>query len=476
MSDRLEVIIIAKDQASAAFKGIKDAAGDAAGDVGTLSKRLTGFGSSAGKVGAVMSIGVTAPLMLAGQASVNAASDMAESASKMEIVFGPVSGEIAEFASGAAQNLGISEQAALEAAGTFGNLFSALGLGKPEMADMSTGVLTLSADLASFNNLDPGVVLEKLRAGLVGEAEPLRSLGVNINATAVEVKALEMGLGDANGELSEAAKVQARYALIMEQTSLAQGDFARTADGLANSQRIAQAEAADLSAEMGQTLLPVSKTLNGVLRNVIGAFAGLSPEMQTAIIVGAGLLAVIGPLAGGIGAVAGAIGFLLPGIVSLFGFIAATAIPAAGALIVALSPILIPLAAIGVAVGLLYLAWSNNWGDIQGKTETAVNFLKDRLNDLIGFFNGLIGAWNALEFSIPGFGVTLPSVEIAGQTVGGGYLGWGGLNVSTPNIPTIPALRRGRHRPSTAGALALIGDGAGSGRAACGRWSLAAEA
>lgn len=267
-----------------------------------LEEKVTRFGHRATEMGAKLSLGLTAPLTILGKTAVDAASDMAESASKMQVVFGPVSGEIEAFAKNAATNLGMSKQAATEAAGTFGNLFSALGLGKPEMADMSTGILQLSADLASFNNLSPEEVLEKLRAGLVGEAEPLRALGVNLSAAAVEAKAMEMGLADASGELSEAAKVQARYALIMEQTKLAQGDFARTSDGLANSSRIAKAQMEDLQAEMGANLLPVMLEVNKVIRGGMEAFSGLSPEIKTALVAGAGFLAVIGPVTTAVGA------------------------------------------------------------------------------------------------------------------------------------------------------------------------------
>ena len=103
---------------------------------------------------------------------------------------------------------------------------------------MSTGLVQLAADLASFNNLNPEEVFLKLQSGIVGEVEPMRALGVNLSAAAVNAKALQMGLVNANGELTEQAKIMARYALIMEQTGNAQGDFARTSDGLANSTRI----------------------------------------------------------------------------------------------------------------------------------------------------------------------------------------------------------------------------------------------
>ena len=55
--------------------------------------------------------------------------------------------------------------------------------------DSPTSLRPLAADLASFNNIDPTEALDKLRSGLVGEAEPLRSVGVLLNEAAVQAKA-----------------------------------------------------------------------------------------------------------------------------------------------------------------------------------------------------------------------------------------------------------------------------------------------
>ena len=126
---------------------------------------------------------------------------------------------------------------------------------------MSKAIVGLAGDLASFNNLDPTDVLLKLRSGLSGEAEPLRSLGVFLTEAKVKAKAMEMGLGNAHGELSEGAKLLARYKLITEETTTAQGDFARTADGLANAQRRANAELLDRQAELGAKFLPIQKQI-----------------------------------------------------------------------------------------------------------------------------------------------------------------------------------------------------------------------
>ncbi len=190
------------------------------------------------------------------RSAVDAASDLEESQSKANVVFGASVGLVDEFAKESATAVGLSKQAALGFTGTFGNLFVALGVSQTAAADLSTEIVLLGADLASFNNLEVDETLEKLRSGLVGEVEPLRALGINFNAAQVEAKAFALGLVAVGEEASEAAKLQARYALIVEQTGTAQGDFARTSGGLANQQRILVAEFQNAAAVIGAALLP----------------------------------------------------------------------------------------------------------------------------------------------------------------------------------------------------------------------------
>jgi phage-related protein len=204
-----------------------------------------------------------------GKQALDAASDLNESVSKVNVVFGQNANEIMGWSSTAAQGLGMSQQKALEAAGTFGNLFSAMKIGQPAAVEMSKGIIGLSADLASFNNANPEDVLIALKAGLVGETEPLRRFGINLNAARIEAKAMEMGLAATKGELTSGAKAQAAYALIMEDSTLAQGDFARTSDGLANKQRIAAAQFEDMTAKIGNALLPAMTALMGFISSTI---------------------------------------------------------------------------------------------------------------------------------------------------------------------------------------------------------------
>jgi hypothetical protein len=238
---------------------------------------------------------VFAGVAAAGFKVVQSASDLNESISKSNVIFGSSAQAIQAWAATADQALGLSKTAALEAAGNFAILGQSAGLTGAELATFSTDLTGLAADLASFNNTSVDEAITALAAGLRGESEPLRKFGVLLSANAVEAKAMEMGLAATTKELTDQDKVLARNALILEQTTIQQGDFARTADGAANQQRILAAEIENSRAAIGQGLLPAYKDLLAVLVNVAD-WAGKNSTTVRNLGVAVGVLsaAVIG--------------------------------------------------------------------------------------------------------------------------------------------------------------------------------------
>jgi len=242
-----------------ATKGIKKV-GD---DLGKLGNDInTGVGSkikdlmpSFKQMAATATVAFTA-VGAAAYKSIQAASTLAESQSKVNVVFGDSASVIDEFAKTSATSFGITKQAALEATGTFGNLMQAFGIGQSDAANMSTTLIGLAADLASFNNTDIESAILALRSGLSGEAEPLKKYGVALTDVLLKQKAHEMGLYSGKGALDVTAKTQASYALILDQTTLAQGDAARTSGGLAMQQKILKAQFSDVVAQIGSALIP----------------------------------------------------------------------------------------------------------------------------------------------------------------------------------------------------------------------------
>lgn len=251
-----------------------------------------------------------------GKLAVSAASSLTESVGKAQVVFGDFADEILAFTDDAPTKLRLSTQAALEMTGTFGNLFVALGLSQREAAELSPAIVQLGADLGSFNNIEVGEVLEKLRSGLVGEAEPLRTLGVNINEALTKAKAFEMGLVGANGVVSDAAKVQARWALILEQTTTAQGDAARTSETFAGATAILAGKWENFQADIGEKIVPALTDLIPVLEGVIDTVNRSSDAVDSNELV-AWLAAVVNSF-GLVGDVTGGVGDLLQATFSTF--------------------------------------------------------------------------------------------------------------------------------------------------------------
>jgi len=241
---------------------------------------LKGFGNSVSKYLGPALIGATAAAgafaVKLGVDAVNAASDLIETQNKVAVIFGDSADSILEFAETSVTALGQTETMALEAAATFAQFGKAAGLADQDLVDFSTDLVTLSADLASFNNSSPEAAITAIGSALRGEAEPLRRYGVLLDDAALKAEAMNLGIFDGTGKLSTQQKVLAAYEVILKQTTDAQGDFERTADGLANSQRILTAAVEDAKAEIGLGLVDAIETATSAMGGSMGMAAGIS--------------------------------------------------------------------------------------------------------------------------------------------------------------------------------------------------------
>ena len=241
----------------------------------SVSKTLKSLGATAVRSFALIATAATAAAIKVGKDSIQAASELAESTSKTQAVFKANSQEILSWSRTSAEAFGQSQKAALEAVSTYGNLFQAFGIAAPKAAKMSMTLTELASDLASFNNTSVDEAIQALRSGVSGETEPLKRYGVAINDVRLKEQALRMGLiKTTKGTLPIAIKTQAAYALIMKDTALAQGDFARTSDGLANQQRTLNAEWENAKAALGQSLIePALRFVKIIREDVLPAFS-----------------------------------------------------------------------------------------------------------------------------------------------------------------------------------------------------------
>jgi hypothetical protein len=409
--------------------------------------------------------------------SVGAASDLNETTSKVQVVFGKASGEVLKFGSLGAKTLGQSKLSALDAASSFGVFGNAAGLAGKANAEFSTRLVGLARDMASFSNTSSTEAIDALSAGLRGEAEPLQRFGVLLNDATLRQKALSLHLIKTTTEaLTPQQRVLAANAVIWDQTTKAQGDHMRTSGALAGQQRILTGEVADLKAGLGAALLPA-------VTAVVHAFVEGLPILES---TGAflrehkAILLPLGAVLGGVGAGIAAVSLATKvwSIAQAALNLVLTANPIGG-LVVALA---------GLTAGLVFAyQHSETFRDIvQGAfsaVSDAVTFLWDKV--VRPYFHFIADLWLAVAGGIvhgaaaafgwvPGLGGKLKDAAKAFDSfrdaVNASLDGIHDRKVSVEVIPTtkgaafsgkvIPALASGGIIPRTPGGrLALIGEG-----------------
>lgn len=200
-------------------------------------------------------------------------SDLAEVQNVVDVTFGSMSGKVDQFAKNALTAYGLSETSAKQFTSTMGAMLKSMGLSTQQAFDMGTSLTALSADMASFYNLDAQTAFEKIRSGISGETEPLKQLGINMSVANLEAFALSKGIDKAYDSMTQQEQALLRYNYLLSVTADAQGDFSRTSDQWANQTRILSERFNALKASIGQGLIyaltPVIRVLNQLLERLL---------------------------------------------------------------------------------------------------------------------------------------------------------------------------------------------------------------
>jgi hypothetical protein len=273
-------VIADATQAKAAFKEAEKAAGS----LGTQATNLTKGLANAFATKVITDFA---------KSSINAASDLGESINAVQVTFGDAADGILEFGETASKTVGLSAQDFNTFAVQFAGFTKQIAGANGDVIAVTEDLTTRIADFASVMNLDIPQAAQVFQSSLAGETESIRRFGIDLSAAAVAAFAVEEGIAESASTMTEAEKVQARYALLMEETAKTAGDFANTSDSLANSQRILQADFKNMQAEIGQALLPVMQELVGIAKIAVDAFTALPEPLQKIItftaVLGGGL-------------------------------------------------------------------------------------------------------------------------------------------------------------------------------------------
>tara|TARA_R100000234_G_scaffold38340_1_gene22688 strand:+ start:6145 stop:8358 length:2214 start_codon:yes stop_codon:yes gene_type:complete len=216
---------------------------------------------------------------------IKAASDAREQASQFRIVFGEFAGEADSFATSIQSSFGIAKSEMVQLLAGLQDTFVPLGFSREQASKLSMSIAQLSLDVGSFKNIATGDVAQRFTSALIGNHEAVRSLGISLTEATIKQEAMNLGIIQANEEMTQEAKILGRMSLMFKGTSDAQGDLNRTQEEFANRLRGTSGRLKTLQIDIGNMLIPfghlglsmVDFLLNS--RRVVHIITGISVAM-----------------------------------------------------------------------------------------------------------------------------------------------------------------------------------------------------
>lgn len=275
-----------------------------------LGNAMSNIGSGLMNVGSSITQNFTMPIVNAVKDSIIVASDLNEAYNVVDTTFGNSSNEVKDWSKNLMESFGLVQLEAINYVGSMGAMLKSSGLSADASQEMSQRLVELTGDMSSFYNLGHEETWEKLRAGISGETEPLKSLGINMSVANMEAYALSKGIKKSWNEMDQAAQTSLRYSYLMSVTKDVQGDFAKTSDSLSNRIRILGGKFIELKTKLGNELLPIANKVVEIALDMVNKFTNLPGPIQKVITIVGVLVAGIGPLItiiGGLTVVIGAV-------------------------------------------------------------------------------------------------------------------------------------------------------------------------
>lgn len=199
---------------------------------------------------------------------INESNSYVENMNLFNVAMGEYASDAMDYANKVSDAMGIDTSEWIRAQGVFMTLSTGFGVAGDRASEMSEKLTQLGYDLSSFYNISVEEAMTKLKSGLAGELEPLRSLGYDLSQAKLEAIALSKGIDKSVSSMTQAEKAELRYYAIMTQVTQVHGDMARTLEDPANQLRIFNAQLNMAARSLGNIFIPA---LNAVLPYAIAA-------------------------------------------------------------------------------------------------------------------------------------------------------------------------------------------------------------
>lgn len=233
-------------------------------NVQKTSTNLTkGFATTVAKV---VSVGA----IIAGTAkTITAAMNYIEDENLFQVSLGKWANATRDWSNQVQDSVGVSSAWLRKYAGVMTNMTSSMGVTRDQATKLGKGIALLSNDIASFYNISPESAFEKIQSAMAGMPRPLQELGIMVRDSEVKQTAYTNGLAKTGDELNSGQRALATYLAILQRTSNAQGDLARTINSPANQMRVLKTSIVDLSVAIGTMFQPLLSVVLPVLNAIV---------------------------------------------------------------------------------------------------------------------------------------------------------------------------------------------------------------
>lgn len=230
------------------------------------AKGLRGAWSSIKALGiAAIAAKAAQSIIQLGRATIQAASDSEETANRFNTVFSGISSDAQAAAENLQENFGLSRRAAQDLLASTGDLLTGFGFTQEAALGLSDQANQLAIDLASFTNVPIEQSSRAITSALTGEVEALKSLGIVVRQGTKEFRDQVSAIQEATGVTESQARAQVILQEAYAQSGNAIGDFERSQDSYANTQRTTQAAIEDLSATIGRSIIPAATEASRII-------------------------------------------------------------------------------------------------------------------------------------------------------------------------------------------------------------------
>lgn len=240
-------------------------------DANRASETMKGFGNSLNTLKIAGKIALLVQLAHAMFFFTKSSMDAIETVNLFSVSLGTMAEESDDTLESMSNLAGLDLTNLRSAVGTFALLARSMGMTDTQARVLGENTAKLAIDLSSLTNVPLNQVMADLRSGLVGQSETVYKYGLDVTEAGLKQEAMRQGIQKSVRDMSQGEKMALRYAVMIRQSSLAHGDFAKTLDTPANQLRILKERFVTLARSIGNIFIPALTIILPYLNAIVKA-------------------------------------------------------------------------------------------------------------------------------------------------------------------------------------------------------------